>query len=89
MRVIIEQLNKDLEAAEALLTYLNVKPFYYEDQSRDYFGVILDETSDVIDIEFVCDGITVNDDRISIEFPDGSIAEYGIHSADYMVITLS
>ena len=88
MRIIIEKLAKNREAVVALLTYLNVKPFYDTD-SNDYFGVILDETADVIDFEFVCDGIIVRDDLITIEFPDGSIGDYEIHASDYLSITIS
>jgi hypothetical protein len=88
MRIIIERLAKNVEAVNALLTYLNVKPFYDTD-ADDYFGVILEETSDVIDFEFVCNGIIVRDDLITIEFPDGSIADYEIKSNDYCCITIS
>jgi hypothetical protein len=82
MRIIIEKLAKNGEAAVALLTYLNAKPFYDTD-SNDHFGVILDETSDVIDLEFVCNGIIIRDDRITIEFPDGLFGDYEIESDDY------
>jgi hypothetical protein len=82
MRIIIEGLAKNVEGVDALLTYLNVKPFYDTD-SNDYFGVILEETSDVIDFEFICNGIIVRDDLITIEFPDGLIGDYEIESDDY------
>ena len=38
--------------------------------------------------DIYCNGIIVNDDRISIEFPDGRIADYEIHSDDYHFIKI-
>lgn len=70
MKVTINQLNKNLPAVEALLMQQHNMSF-------------VDGDFDDIVIEFYCNGIIVNDDRISIEFPDGRIADYEISSDDY------
>lgn len=55
----------------------------------DYDINPIEETiSELVNIEITCNGIIVNDDRISIEFPDGSIADFEIHSDDYHRITI-
>ena len=55
----------------------------------DYDIDPIEETiSELVNIEITCDGIIVNDDRISIEFPDGSIADFEINSDDYDRITI-
>jgi hypothetical protein len=41
-----------------------------------------------IDITIDCNSIQVNDDRITIEFPDGSIADYEISSDEYHYIKI-
>lgn len=41
-----------------------------------------------INITITCNSIIVNDDRISIEFPDGSIADFEIDSDEYHYIKI-
>ena len=75
MKVAIKQVIKDLPAVEALLMQPHLVKF------DDYYP-------DEIDIEFVCDSISVDDTRISIMFPDGYIADYEIQSDCYHSITI-
>lgn len=74
MKVTINQLNKNLPAVDALLMQPHTVSFVDENDT---------ELPDDIDITIICNGIIVNDDRISIEFPDGRIADYEIESDDY------
>ena len=71
MKVTIQEINKNLPAVEALL----MKPHH--------MSFVNELAPDDISIEIICNGIIVNDDRISIEFPDGLIADYEIESDDY------
>lgn len=87
MKVTINQLNKNLPAVEALLMEPHNMSFLDGDFDGEY-GMIMEEAPDDIVIEITCNGIIVNDDRISIEFPDGRIADYEIHSDDYHCITI-
>lgn len=87
MKVTIEQLNKNLPAVEALLMEPHNMSFVDGDFDGEY-GMIMEEAPDEIIIEIICNGIIVNDDRISIEFPDGRIADYEIESDDYHSITI-
>lgn len=41
-----------------------------------------------VDITITCNSIIVNDDRITIEFPDGSIADFEIESDEYHYIKI-
>lgn len=79
MKVTINQLNKNLPAVDALLMQPHTVSFVDGNDT---------ELPDDIDITIACNGIIVNDDRISIEFPDGRIADYEIHSDDYHRITI-
>lgn len=87
MRVEIEQLNKNLPAVEALLREPHNMPFIGGDFDGEY-GMITEEAPDDINIEIHCHGIIVNNDRISIEFSDGRIADYEISNGDYAFITI-
>ena len=87
MRVTIQELNKNLPAVEALLMEPHNMSFVDGDFDGEY-GMIMEEAPDEIIIEIICNGIIVNDDRISIEFPDGRIADYEIHSDDYRYIKI-
>lgn len=75
MKVTINQLNKNLPAVEALLMQPHTMSF-------------VDGDFDDIVIEITCNGIIVNDDRISIEFPDGRIADYEIAIDEYQSIKI-
>lgn len=46
-------------------------------------------TEEMMDISITCKGIIVRDDLISIEFPDGCIADYEIDRRDYHRIIIS
>lgn len=48
----------------------------------------LAKTEELMDISIVCNAIIVNDDRITVEFPDGLIADYEIESDDYQRIII-
>lgn len=49
----------------------------------------IEETiSEFVNIEITCDGIIVNDDRISVEFPNGYVADFEINSNEYERITI-
>lgn len=48
----------------------------------------LAKTEEMMDISIICNGIIVRDDLISVEFPDGLIADYEIDSDDYHRITI-
>ena len=87
MKVTIEQLNKNLPAVEALLMEPHNMSFVDGDFDAEY-GMIMEDAPDEIIIEITCNGIIVNDDRISIEFPDGRIADYEICIDDYNRITI-
>lgn len=87
MKVTIQELNKNLPAVEALLIESHNMSFVDGDFDGEY-GMIMEEAPDDIIIEITCNGIIVNDDRISIEFPDGRIADYEICSDDYSYIKI-
>lgn len=85
MKVTIKQVMKDLPAVDALL----MEPHNISFVDGDIFVDGNDtELPDEMDITIVCNGIIVNDDRISIEFPDGRIADYEIGSDDYSYIEI-
>lgn len=79
MKVTIKEVMKDLPAVEALLREPHNISFV------DGNDTVLPEE---IDITIVCNGIIVNDDRISIEFSDGRVADYEICSDDYYYIKI-
>lgn len=87
MKVTIQELNKNLPAVEALLMEPHNMSFVDGDFNGEY-GMIMEEAPDEIIIEIICNGIIVNDDRISIEFPDGRVADYEICSDDYHCIKI-
>lgn len=88
MKVTIKQVIKDLPAVEALLMQPHLVKF------DDHYCFPIDESEaiedypDEIDIEFVCDSISVDDVRISIMFPNGYIGDYEIQSDCYHSITI-
>lgn len=87
MKVIIEGLNKDIPAVTALL----MRPHNMSIHDGEYNSgntIVRHVAIEDIDIEVNCNGIIVNDDRISIEFSDGDIADYEIHADDYRYIKI-
>lgn len=85
MKATIKQVMKDLPAVDALL----MQPHNISFVDGDIFVDGNDtDLPDEMDITIVCNGIIVNDDRISIEFPDGRIADYEICSDDYSYIKI-
>lgn len=87
MKVTIQELNKNLPAVEALLMEPHNMSFVDGDFDGEY-GMIMEEAPNEIIIEIICNAIIVNDDRISIEFPDGRVADYEICSDDYRYIKI-
>lgn len=55
---------------------------------RKGFVEELAKTEELMDISIICNGIIVRDDLITVEFPDGLIADYEIESDDYHRITI-
>lgn len=88
MKVAIKQVIKDLPAVEALLMQPHLVKFddHYQFPINELEA--LQDYPDEIDIEFVCDSISVDDTRISIMFPDGYIGDYEIQSDCYHSITI-
>lgn len=85
MNITIYKVLKDLPAVEALLMQPHTVSFVQGDISVD--GEDMDLPDD-IDITITCNSIIVNDDRITIEFPDGSIADFEIDSDEYHYIKI-
>lgn len=85
MKATIKQVMKDLPAVDALLMEPHNISFVDGDIFVDGNNT---ELPDEMDITITCNGIIVNDDRISIEFPDGRIADYEICSDDYSYIKI-
>jgi hypothetical protein len=50
---------------------------------RKGFVKELGKTEELVDIRIICNGIIIRDDCISVEFPNGLIADYEIESDDY------
>lgn len=48
----------------------------------------LAKTEELMDISIICNGIIVRDDLITVEFPNGLVADYEIESDDYYRITI-
>lgn len=67
---------------------LSTKPAVQALLDRDEFVEELAKTEEMMDISIICNGIIVRDDLITIEFPDGLIADYEIESDDYHRITI-
>lgn len=44
--------------------------------------------TEMMDLSILCNGIIVRDDLITVEFPDGHIADYEIESDDYYRIII-
>lgn len=82
MKVEIFNIKETLDAVVALEKH---KLFVVFDKDIDPFDT---ELSEYVNIIITCDGFTVNDDRISIEFPNGLIADYEICSDDYHYIEI-
>lgn len=64
------------------------KPALLALHDRKGYVEIISETNEIANIEIICNGIIVRDDLITIEFPDGLIADYEIESDDYHRITI-
>lgn len=69
-------------------TPVHTKPVVQALLDRKEFVEELAKTEESMDISIICNGIIIRDDRISIEFPDGHIADYEISSDDYHRITI-
>ena len=91
MKVTIETLNyKEYDDATYSVAFTllynpgsHTKPVVQALLDRKEFVEELAKTEEYMDISIICNGIIVRDDRISIEFPDGLIADYEIESDDY------
>lgn len=66
----------------------HTKPAVQALLDRKGFVEELAKTEELMDISIICNGIIVRDDLITIEFPDGLIADYEIESDDYHRITI-
>lgn len=66
----------------------HTKPAVQALLDRDEFVEELATTEELMDIIIICNGIIVRDDLITVEFPDGLIADYEIDSDDYNRITI-
>lgn len=66
----------------------HIKPAVQALLDRKGFVEELAKTEELMDISIICNGIIVRDDLITIEFPDGLIADYEIESDDYHRITI-
>lgn len=91
MKATIENLyykDHDNESYSVAFTLLYNPPAYTKPAvqallDRKGFVEELAKTEELMDISIICNGIIVRDDCISIEFPDGLIADYEIESDDY------
>lgn len=86
MKVTIENLYYKVERYEVdssayTLTY--TKPAVQALLDRKGYVKELAKTEEMMDISIICNGIIVRDDLITVEFPDGLIADYEIESDDY------
>jgi hypothetical protein len=61
----------------------HTKPAVQALLDRKEFVEELAKTEELMDISIICNGIIVRDDLITVEFPDGLIADYEIESDDY------
>ena len=64
-------------------TSVHTKPAVQALLDRKGFVEKLAKTEELMDISITCNAIIVRDDLISVEFPDGLIADYEIESDDY------
>ena len=91
MKATIENLyykEHDEESYSVAFTLLYDTPVYTKPAvqallDRKGFVEELAKTEELMDISITCNGIIVRDDLISVEFPDGLIADYEIESDDY------
>ena len=91
MKVTIENLyykEHDEESYSVAFTLLydasvHTKPAVQALVDRKEFVKELGKTEELVDIRIICNGIIVRDDLITVEFPDGLIADYEIESDDY------
>lgn len=67
---------------------LAIKPAVQALLDRKGYVEELAKTEELMDISIICNGIIVRDDLITIEFPDGLIADYEIESDNYHRITI-
>lgn len=61
----------------------HTKPAVQALLDRKGFVEELAKTGELMDISIICNGIIVRDDLITVEFPDGFIADYEIESDNY------
>lgn len=96
MKAIIENLyykEHDEESYSVAFTLLynspaHTKPAVRALLDRDEFVEELAKTGELMDISITCNGIIVRDDLITVEFPDGLVADYEIVSDDFSRITI-
>lgn len=96
MKATIESLyykDHDNESYSVAFTLLYNPPTYTKPAvqallDRKEFIEELAKTKELVDIRIICNGIIIRDDCISVEFPDGLIADYEIESDDYHRITI-
>lgn len=82
MKVEINHIKDDLTAMAVLEEF---KEFVDFEKDVDMFDTELPEYSNVY---IACKSIMVNDDRVTIEFPDGMIPEIPLDSNDYHYIKI-
>lgn len=82
MKVEINHIKDDLTAIAVLEVF---KEFVDFDKDVDMFDTELPEYSNAY---ITCESIMVNDDRVTIEFPDGMIPEIPLDSDDYRYIKI-
>lgn len=91
MKATIENLyykDHDNESYSVVFALLYNPPTYTKPSvqallDRKGFVEELAKTEELMDISIICNGIIVRDDLITVEFPDGLIADYEIESDDY------
>lgn len=96
MKATIENLyykEHDNESYSVAFTLLCNPPAYTKPAvqallDRKGFVEELAKTEELMDISIICNGIIVRDDLITIEFPDGLIADYEIQSDCYHYINI-
>lgn len=82
MKVEIHNIKENLDAVVALETN---KGFVVLDKDIDPFDT---ELSEYVNVIITCNGIMVTDDRITIEFTDGNIADFEVNNDEYRCIRI-
>lgn len=82
MKVEIYNIKETLDAVVALETN---RGFVVIDKDINPFDT---ELSEYVNVIITCKGIMVTDDRITIEFSDGNIADFEVNSDEYRTIRI-